>query len=326
MGLPAVEPPEPAVGHDDPVGDILFQGRDDARAGVLGRCVLVEGEVGTVQPAIPAIDERRGLAAGPGEQVVRASVVLAGGLVHLGLEAEQSEERLIQMAAGGFLSLVQQAGGSVAELRLDPLEGVGGILAPGRVFAEPREQEVVCEESPVAEIVLAEGRRLEDAAELVELLDAVARRPGEAADGPEGLGAGRLARDGQAPRHDLHPMGLDRAAGVAPELVEQHELQHVEIGGEDQQVIDVSPPQHAGQIVPALGREGAQVDEQNAEKAFGVFREHFDRLDRRGGLSGQPNGFRREGLAAAGVVAQRRQESRQGIGRGQPLEILRSQV
>ena len=33
MGVPAIEPPLPAIGDDDPVGYALVQGRDDAGAG-----------------------------------------------------------------------------------------------------------------------------------------------------------------------------------------------------------------------------------------------------------------------------------------------------
>ena len=58
MGLAAVEPPQPAVGHDDPVGSPCVQRRHDAGAGVLFRRVGVV-EVGAVEPAIPGVDERR---------------------------------------------------------------------------------------------------------------------------------------------------------------------------------------------------------------------------------------------------------------------------
>ena len=56
MGLAAVEPPQPAVGDDDPVGDPVVEGRDDAGAGILfGRVGVVQ--VGPVQPAVPGVDE-----------------------------------------------------------------------------------------------------------------------------------------------------------------------------------------------------------------------------------------------------------------------------
>lgn len=55
---------------------------------------------------------------------------------------------------------------------------------------------MVGEEGPVAEVVFAERRRFEHAAELVELLQAIAGGPGETADRAQVACRGRLAIDG----------------------------------------------------------------------------------------------------------------------------------
>ena len=58
MGLAAVEPPQPAVGDDDPVGGPCVEGRHDAGTGVFFRRVGIV-QVRAVEPAVPGIDERR---------------------------------------------------------------------------------------------------------------------------------------------------------------------------------------------------------------------------------------------------------------------------
>jgi hypothetical protein len=310
MGVPAVEPPLPAIGDDDPVGHALVQGRDDARTRVLFRRFVIEVEIGPIEPAVPGVDEGCGLALGGREQVVGRRVGLARHLVDLRLESQQLEQRLVQLLADDLLPFAQPPLPGVLHHRLDPLEGRGGVVSPGRVFAQAGDEEVVGEQRPVAEILLAESGCFKHAAELVELLQAVAAGPSEPADRTQFFGAHGLAIHGQSERHRLEPPDLLQVAAIAPPLGQQHELQGVKVRGQDQEVFDVGPPQHAGQVVAALGRERPELYEDDAQIAVGIFGEHFQRLDRRRGLPRQADRLGSERLAAAGVVSQTGKEAR----------------
>ncbi len=164
MGVAAVEPPLAAVGHDDPIGNAFVEGGHHARARVfLGR-LLVEIEVGAVEPAVPGVDEGRRFAAVADEQIVRLGVRLAGGLVDLGLESEKFEDWLEELLADNLLALVEPACTGVGQKLLHSLERLGGVVAPGGILVQAGEQVVVGKQRTVAEVVFAERRRLEHAA------------------------------------------------------------------------------------------------------------------------------------------------------------------
>ena len=120
MGLAAVESPQPAVGHDDPVGNPLVERRHDTRTGIFFGCVGV-AQVRAVQPAIPGIDEcrcersprlRRGWSATEWratQEVVGLGLVRPARPVDGGLEAQLLEERFEQLAAKRLLVLAAPA-------------------------------------------------------------------------------------------------------------------------------------------------------------------------------------------------------------------------
>ena len=181
VGLAAVESPQPAVRHDDPVGGPCVERRHDAGTGVLlGRVGVVE--VRAVEPAVPGVDERRRQLAAVAalEEVVGLGLVGLAGPVDRGLEAELLEERFEQLVAQRVLVLAAPASLGVPQEITDEGEHLRRVVPPGRVFSQAVPQEVVGEQAPVLEVFAGVGGGVEDAAELVELLQGVPAGPGEA--------------------------------------------------------------------------------------------------------------------------------------------------
>ena len=149
--MPAIEPPLAAIGHDDPIGHALFQRGDHALARVhLGR-LPVQVEVGTIEPAIPRINEGRRPAPRGREQNVGLCVGVARASDERSLEAEQLEQRSVQPLAEDLLPDTEPAAASIGQKPPDLLKGLRGIVPPGSVQAQPREQILLGESASLAE-------------------------------------------------------------------------------------------------------------------------------------------------------------------------------
>ena len=159
---------------------------------------------------------------------------VAGPFFHVGREAKQLEQRLIELVADNLLALAKPSLPGILHEGFDPLEYLRGIILPGRVFPQTAHEEVVGKQRPVAEVVFAEGGRLKNAAELVELFQSIAASPRESADRPQFLGSNRFTGNCQTQRDNLDTMYVTRAAHFPAPLVEQDELDLVEVGCEDQ--------------------------------------------------------------------------------------------
>ena len=324
VGLPAVESPQAAVGDDDPVGHTSLQGRDDARPGIfLGRFLVAE--IRPVEPAVPGVDEGGGERFGRAgaKHVVGLELVAARHLVLLGREAQQGEDRLEKPVADRSFALAGEAAVMVTKQVADTVEGFGRVLLPGRCVREPVHQVVVGKEGPVLEVLLGEGSGLESRPELLVLLQAVGARPCEPAQGPHFQPARRTAVDRERARDDLEPCQPRGPGMLAPPFVEEDELQDVEVGGQDQQVVDVGPAERPGQVVAALGRQRVEPHEHDPQEAFRVLGEEFNLLDGAGPRRGETDRLGRKDGPGTGVIAERGAESRQGIGRRELGDVLR---
>ncbi len=158
------------------------------------------------------------------------------------------------------------------------------------------------------------------------MLKAVTARPREAADGPNLQPVGCAAVDRDAQRHDLHPFDWACRAALFDALVEPDEFQRIEVRRQDQQMIDVGSAEQSGQVIAAFGRERFELDEDNPQETLGIFREQFDRFDRGRRVASQPDRLRCERFARARVVAQAREERRDGIGRGQAGDVFLGEI
>jgi hypothetical protein len=74
---------------------------------------------------------------------------------------------------------------------------------------------------------------------------------------------------------------MDALAGGWPfvlplPLVEEHDLQRVEVRGQDEQVIECAPAQDTHEIVADLGRQRFRLGEDYSEELFLVFEEKLD--------------------------------------------------
>jgi hypothetical protein len=205
VGVLAVEPPELAVGDDDPVGLALIKGGHHA-----GSRVLVGGvgvvQVGAVQPAVPGIDKggRQDTTVGGLEFVVRLGLVGPARPVDAGPETQTLEQGLEELGADDVLVLALPAFLGIGEQVADKGETLGRVVPPGGVFTEAFAEEVVREQAAVLEELLAVTGSVEDAAEFVELVETVGPGPGEAAQGLEVEPGGSATGDADDLRDHLH--------------------------------------------------------------------------------------------------------------------------
>ena len=109
-------------------------------------------------------------------------------------------------------------------------------------------------------------------------------------------------------------------------LVEEHELQRVEVGSQDQQVVEVALAEDAHEVVADLGRQRFRLGEHDSKELLGVFGEKLDPLDGAGRFARQPDRLRRQERAVGGVVPELRQERRDGVRRGKLGHVLGGQV
>ena len=119
------------------------------------------------------------------EKVVGLRSGRLAGPVDRGLEAELLEERFEQLVPQRVLVLAVPASLGVPQEITDEGEHLRRVVPPGRVFPQAITQEVVGEEAPVLEVFAGVGGGIEDAAELVELLQGVLAGPGEAPQDPQ---------------------------------------------------------------------------------------------------------------------------------------------
>lgn len=91
-------------------------------------------------------------------------------------------------------------------------------------------------------------------------------------------------------------------------------------------MVDIGPTQDPGQVVAALGSEGAKLDKYHPQEAFGIFGQHFDRPDGRGRITGQADGFGSERFAVVGVVAKRCEEPGQRIGGRKGADVTNRKI
>ncbi len=79
--------------------------------------------------------------------------------------------------------------------------------------------------------------------------------------------------------HDLNALAPDRSFLLSLRFVQEHEFQRVEIGSEDQQMVDIALAQNADQIVADLGGQKFGLGKHDAEELFRILGEQFDSLD-----------------------------------------------
>ena len=177
----------------------------------------------------------------------------------------------------------------------DEGEHPGGVVPPGRVFPQAVPQEVVGEQAPVLEVFAGVGGGVEDAAELVELLQGVLAGPGEPPQGAQ-VQPGRAAAV-DADRSWARPGCVRPPAGPfcsCLRLSRKHELQGVEVGGQDQQVVEVALAQDPDQVVADLGRQRLRLGEDDPEELLLVLGQQLDLLDGAGRFARQPDRLGRE--------------------------------
>ena len=86
----------------------------------------------------------------------------------------------------------------------------------------------------------------------------------------------------------------DRPFLLSLALVEENELQRVEVGGQDQQVVDVALAQDAHEVVADLGGQRLRLGEDDPEELLGVFGKKLDPLDGAGRFACQTHGLGRK--------------------------------
>ena len=216
------------------------------------------------------------------------------GRLTVGLEAELLEERFEQLLAKRVLVLAAPASLGVSKEITDEGEHLRGIVPPGRVFSQPIPQEVVGEQAPVLEVFAGVGGGIEDAAELVELLQGVLAGPGEPPQRPQVKPGRPAAVDADRLGNDLDAFAAGRPLLLALPLVEEHELQGVEVGGQDQQVVEVALAQDPHEIVADLGRERLRLGEDDPKELLRVLGQQLDLLDGAGRFARQADRLRRQ--------------------------------
>ncbi len=251
------------------------------------------------------------------------------GFVGERLEAQNSEERLVELL---FDNLLVRPGPGLVPVPEDPRhrrERLGGVVPPGPIFGQAMLQVVVGEEVPVLEVVAREGRGVEDALQLGELVDGVLASPRQTAQGAA-VGRRRPAPvDGDDPRDRLPPGCGSGPPALGLGLVDQHELERLEVRREDQEVIDRFVAQRPNELGTQLRRQGLRLDENDLKVRpadLRVLGEELDHLDRIGGAVGEAGPCGRQRLAAIRLVPQPSEEGHQGVGGGQPTDVLVGQV
>ena len=260
------------------------------------------------------------------EEVVGLGLVRLAGPVDRGLEAEFLEERFEQLVPQRVLVLAAPASLGVPQKIADEGEHLGGVVPPGRVFAQAIPQEIVGEQAPVLEVFAGVGGGIEHAAELVELLQGILAGPGESPQGPQVQPGGAAAVDADRLGHDLDALAASRPFLLSFPLVEEHELQRVEVRSQDQHVVDVALAQDAHEVVADLGRQRLRLGEDDPQELLGVFGKKLDPLDGTGRFAGKPHGLGRQSGPVGGVVPELRQERRDCVRRGKLGDFLGRQI
>src|SRR6516162_2985487 len=98
-------------------------------------------------------------------------------------------------------------------------------------------------------------------------------------------------------------------------LVEEHELQGVEVGGQYDQVIEVALTEDTHKVVAYLGGQRFRLGEHYSKELLGVFGEKLDLLAGDGRITRKAHRLRRQGGAVGSVVPELRQERRDGVRR-----------
>ncbi len=156
---------------------------------------------------------------------------------------------------------------------------------------------MVGEEGSVREVLLGVVGRLEDAPELVKLVEPVLARPGEAAKNAAFDRSHRFPLDGDHAGDDAN---AGSAAGRMPLprfLIDEHELEDRKVAGQDDQVVGASLAEIAGEFSAGFGRQRPKLHEDDAEELLFVLSQQFHAADRVGGLGGQAESGRRQLLA-----------------------------
>src|SRR5262249_2699370 len=148
---------------------------------------------------------------------------------------------------------------------------LGRVVPPNGFFPKAIPQVVVRKQTAVLEVFARIGGGVKHATELVELFQAVPAGPGEPSQRAQIEPSGMAAADADGLRYYLDAFeGYWPLAHPLP-FVEEHELQGVEVGSQDQNVIDVALAQDTDQVVADLGRERLWLGEDDPQKLFGVF-------------------------------------------------------
>ena len=103
--------------------------------------------------------------------------------------------------------------------------------------------------------------------------------------------------------HDLDALAAGWPLLLPLPLVEEHELQRVEVGGQDEQVVEVASAQDTHEVVADLGGQRLRLGEDDPKELLRVFGEQLDPLDGAGRFARQPHGLRRQERTVGGVVA-----------------------
>ena len=69
------------------------------------------------------------------------------------------------------------------------------------------------------------------------------------------------------------------------------------------------PPEHAGKIIAALGRERTELDKDDTKKTFRILGHHFQKADCGSGIAREANRFGSERFTIPRVVSQRGEKS-----------------
>ena len=115
--------------------------------------------------------------------------------------------------------------------------------------------------------------RLEDAAELVELVEPILARPGQPTqDAKVEMGAG-LSHDGDGEGNGLYARAAARGVSLTGLLVDQDEFENVEVLRQDEQMVGAASAEVADEFVAGLGRDRPKLDEDDAEELLVVLGE-----------------------------------------------------
>ena len=185
---------------------------------------------------------------------------------------------------------------------------------------------MVGEEATILEILARVGGGVEDAPELVELVEGVLTGPGESAQRPEVQAGGIATIDADRLGDDLNTLAASRPPSVLLAFIEEDELQRLEVRGQDQQVVLVALTEGSHQFVANLGCQRLRLGKDDPEEAIFVLRKQLDTLQRVRRFPGQPNRLGSEDGPPVRLVAELMEEGHQSVGRRQVGDVPWDQV